>query len=176
MYFSTTPIEGLLLFEPRIFGDERGYFMETYNERTFREAGITNTFVQDNQAASSRGVLRGLHLQRGDDAQAKLVRVISGEVYDVAVDLRLDSPTRYQWYGVYLNGENQRQLFVPRGFAHGYLVTSEHAVFAYKCDNFYAPAAEDGFRYDDPAFGIEWPAVGQEYTVAARDLSYPWLT
>ena len=176
MPFSSTPIDGLLLFEPRVFGDERGYFMETYNERTFAEVGIDVRFVQDNQAASSRGVLRGLHMQAGADVQAKLVRVISGEVFDVAVDLRPGSPTYRQWYGVYLSGENHRQLFVPRGFIHGYLVTSDHAVFAYKCDNFYAPHAEQGYRYDDPAFGIKWPEVGQPYTVAERDLNYDWLT
>ncbi len=176
MPFTTTPIDGLLLFEPRIFKDSRGYFFESYNTETFHEAGIDANFVQDNQAASTHGVLRGLHLQLGEDVQAKLVRVISGEVYDVAVDLRPDSPTRYQWYGVYLSGENNLQLFVPRGFAHGYLVTSEDAVFAYKCDNFYAPQAEQGFRYDDPAFGIEWPEVEGEYTIAERDLSYDFLT
>ena len=176
MPFTSTPIPGLQVFEPRVFGDERGYFMETYNERTFQETGIDATFVQDNQAASSRGVLRGMHKQEGDAAQAKLVRVISGEVYDVAVDLRPDSPTYRQWYGVYLSGENHKQLFVPRGFIHGYLVTSEHAVFAYKCDNFYSPKAEQGYRYDDPAFGIEWPEVEGEYTVAERDLAWPYLT
>ncbi|MGB3801991.1 MAG: dTDP-4-dehydrorhamnose 3,5-epimerase, partial [Lewinella sp.] len=119
MPFIDTPIAGLQIFEPRLFGDERGYFMETYNEQTFAEAGIDAQFVQDNQAASTRGVLRGMHLQEGAAAQAKLVRVISGEVFDVAVDLRPDSPTYHQWYGVMLSGENHRQLFVPRGFIHG---------------------------------------------------------
>lgn len=176
MPFTATSIEGLQIFEPRIFGDKRGYFMETYNERTFHEAGIPTGFVQDNQAVSSRGVLRGLHLQEGDHAQAKLVRVIEGEVFDVAVDLRADSPTYHQWFGIYLSGTNQRQLFIPHGFAHGYLVTSPEAVFAYKCDNFYAPQAERGYRYDDPAFGIGWPDIEEGYTVAERDLSYPWLT
>lgn len=170
--FESTPIPGLLIFEPRVFGDERGYFFESYNAKAFREAGIDCTFVQDNQAKSSKGVLRGLHFQTGDAAQAKLVRVISGEVFDVAVDLREDSPTKGQWFGVYLSEENQRQLFVPRGFAHGYLVTSEEAVFAYKCDNFYAPEAEGGLRYDDPELGIEWPTLGTEYIVAARDLAW----
>lgn len=170
--FTTTPIPGLLLFEPKVFGDERGYFFESYNEKTFREAGIDCNFVQDNQAKSTKGVLRGLHYQTGDAAQAKLVRVISGEVFDVAVDLRSESPTKGQWFGVYLNGENQKQLFVPRGFAHGYLVTSEEAVFAYKCDNFYAPEAEGGLRYNDPDIGIEWPDLGTTYTVAERDLKW----
>jgi|AntRauTorckE5430_2_1112549.scaffolds.fasta_scaffold02480_3 dTDP-4-dehydrorhamnose 3,5-epimerase len=173
--FTPTPLAGLQLFTPRVFGDERGYFLESYNERTFREAGISNHFVQDNQALSKRGVLRGLHYQTGAAAQAKLVRVIQGEVFDVAVDLRLDSPTLGQWYGVRLSGESHQQLFVPRGFAHGYLVLSETALFAYKCDNLYQPAAEGGLRYDDPAIGIEWPEVGQEYMVAERDLVWPAL-
>jgi len=173
--FSPTAIPDLMIFEPRKFGDERGYFFESYNEQVFRAAGIDARFVQDNQALSSRGVLRGLHFQQGKDAQAKLVRVISGEVFDVAVDLRPGSPTRHQWYGAYLSGENGKQLFVPRGFAHGYLVTSEEAVFAYKCDNFYAPAAEGGLRYDDPALGIEWPDLGMDYMVAKRDLEWKAL-
>lgn len=175
MPFSTTPIEGLQVFEPRIFGDDRGAFYESYNERLFREAGITARFVQDNQAVSQRGVLRGLHFQTGEDAQAKLVRVLTGEVYDVAVDLRPGSPTLYQWHGVMLSGDNHRQLFVPRGFAHGYLVLSERAVFAYKCDNFYAPQAEDGLRYDDPKLKIEWPKMDVDYTIAERDLNWPLL-
>ena len=169
MPFHPTPIADLLVFEPRIFKDSRGYFFEAYNENTFKAAGITAQFVQDNQAASTKGVLRGMHRQLGEAAQAKLVRVISGEVYDVAVDLRPNSPTRYQWHGVYLSGDNHRQLFVPRGFAHGYLVTSESAVFAYKCDNFYAPDSEEGICYDDPKIGIEWPEVVGGYHVAERD-------
>lgn len=175
MPFHSTPINGLTLFEPRVFGDARGYFFESYNRRVFAEAGITASFVQDNQARSSRGVLRGLHFQAGEAAQAKLVRVIQGEVYDVAVDRRPGSPTFNQHYGVRLSGENQRQLFVPRGFAHGYLVLSETAVFAYKCDGYYAPEAEGGLRYDDPALGIEWPDLGQTYTVAERDRAWPLL-
>ena len=175
MAFHATPIDGLLLFEPRLFEDTRGYFFESYNSKTFTEAGIDATFVQDNQVASRAGVLRGMHHQSGDSAQAKLVRVISGEVYDVAVDLRAGSPTYLQSYGTYLSGENQRQLFVPRGFIHGYLVTSEHAVVAYKCDNFYDPAAEVGFRYDDPTLAIAWPEVPGGYLVAERDLRWALL-
>lgn len=170
--FSPTPIPGLLIIEPRVFGDERGYFFESYNEKAFHAAGITCRFVQDNQAMSTKGVLRGMHFQAGDSAQAKLVRVISGEVFDVAVDLRPDSPTQGQWYGAYLSGENGKQLFVPRGFAHGYLVTSDEAVFAYKCDNFYDPTAEGGLRYDDPKTGIEWPKLDIEFIVAERDLRW----
>ena len=163
------------MFTPRVFGDERGYFFESYNERAFIEGGIEAKFVQDNQARSTRGVLRGMHYQTGEFAQSKLVRVIEGEVFDVAVDLRPDSPTLHQWFGIHLSGENQKQLFVPRGFAHGYLVLSETAVFAYKCDNFYAKHAEGGLRYDDPAIGIEWPEVGGEYVVAERDLKWALL-
>lgn len=175
MSFTDTPIPDLKIFTPRIFGDDRGYFFESYNRQTFAAAGVTNDFVQDNQARSPRGVLRGLHFQTGAAAQAKLVRVISGEVFDVAVDLRPGSPTLHRWFGVHLSGENQRQLFVPRGFAHGYLVLSEAAVFAYKCDNYYAPDAEGGLRYDDPRIGIEWPAVDAELVVAQRDLDWPLL-
>jgi len=131
--------------------------------------------VQDNEARSTRGVLRGLHFQTGEYAQAKLVRVISGEVYDVAVDLRPGSPTYLKAYGTILSAENRKQLFVPRDFAHGYLVTSETAVFAYKCDNFYAPHAEGGLRYDDPRLGIDWPEVAGEYVVAERDLAWEGL-
>ncbi|MEM1358178.1 MAG: dTDP-4-dehydrorhamnose 3,5-epimerase [Bacteroidota bacterium] len=175
MPFIPTPITGLQLFEPQVFGDERGYFFEAYNKAIFTAAGIENEFVQDNQARSSLGVLRGLHFQEGPHAQAKLVRVISGSVFDVAVDLRSGSPTRYQWFGTTLSETNQRQLFIPKGFAHGYLVTSEWAVFAYKCDNFYAPQAEGGLRYDDPTLAINWPKLSEAYTIAARDLAWPLL-
>ena len=150
------PLPGLKLFTPRIFGDERGYFFESYNARLWAEAGVTTDFVQDNQAYSSRGVLRGLHYQRAEMAQAKLVRVIAGEVLDVAVDCRPESPTYGQHHSVLLTGENQVQFYVPRGFAHGYVVLSETALFAYKCDNYYAPGSEGGVRWDDPALGIDW--------------------
>lgn len=173
--FSLTPISGLQVFTPRIFGDERGYFFESWNERTFADAGIDTKFVQDNQARSPRGVLRGLHFQTGVHAQSKLVRVMEGEVFDVAVDLRPDSPTLHKWFGILLSGENQKQLYIPRGFAHGYLVLSEAAVFAYKCDNFYAKDAEGGLRYDDPVIGIEWPEVDAELVVAKRDLGWERL-
>ncbi|THH39498.1 dTDP-4-dehydrorhamnose 3,5-epimerase [Neolewinella litorea] len=176
MPFSATPIPDLLIFEPRVFGDERGYFFESFNAKVFREAGVTVDFVQDNQAASNRGVLRGMHFQHGAAAQAKLVRVVVGEVYDVTVDLRPDSPTYRQWYGCYLNDANHRQLYIPRGFAHGYVVTSEVSVFQYKCDNFYAPEAEGGLRFDDPAIGITWPTIEGGYTVADRDRNWPLLT
>ncbi|OAV45715.1 dTDP-4-dehydrorhamnose 3,5-epimerase [Lewinella sp. 4G2] len=175
MPFTATPIDGLMIFEPRVFGDERGHFFESYNAKTFQEVGITNEFVQDNQARSARGILRGMHRQTGDAAQAKLVRVVEGSVYDVAVDLRPGSPTLHHWFGVELTADNKKQLFVPRGFAHGYLVLSETATFAYKCDNYYAPDAEAGLRYDDPTVGIEWPTVDTPLVVAERDLSWPLL-
>jgi len=175
MPFEPTPIPDLLLYTPRVYGDERGYFFESWNAQTFAAAGVGCDFVQDNQAKSPRGVLRGMHFQSGDHAQGKLVRVIDGEVFDVAVDLRPDSPTLYQWYGVHLSGENHRQLLVPRGFAHGYLVLSESALFSYKCDNYYAPRAEGGLRYDDPTIGIEWPEVAAELVVAQRDLDWALL-
>jgi len=175
MSFETTPIPDLRLFTPRVFGDKRGYFFESWNERTFAESGINVSFVQDNEVLSTRGVLRGMHLQTGEHAQSKLLRVISGEIFDVAVDMRPNSPTLHQWFGSHLSGENHRQMLVPRGFAHGYLVLSETALVAYKCDNFYAPQAELGLRYNDPTIGIEWPEVDAELLVAKRDLEWSLL-
>lgn len=149
-------IEGLYVIEPTVFKDERGYFVETYNQNDFREAGLDMEFVQDNQSMSVRGVLRGLHYQK-QFPQGKLVRVLRGEVFDVAVDLREGSPTFGQWYGVVLSEENRKQFFIPKNFAHGYLVLSEYAEFCYKCTDFYHPGDEGGIAYDDPAIGIEWP-------------------
>lgn len=175
MPFHPTPLAGALVFEPVVFSDDRGYFFESYHQRTFAEAGITASFVQDNQARSPRGVLRGLHFQRGGAAQAKLVRVIEGEVYDVIVDVRPGSPTLHQSFALVLSAENQRQLFIPRGFAHGYLVTSEYATFTYKCDNFYAPEAEGGLRYNDPKLKIAWPDAGTDFILSDRDGSWELL-
>jgi dTDP-4-dehydrorhamnose 3,5-epimerase len=175
MPFSATPIDGLLVFEPRILGDERGYFFEAFNEKTFAEAGITTRFVQDNQARSGCGVLRGLHYQVEPYAQAKLVRVLSGEVLDVVVDLRSGSSTYGQSYSIHLSAANKKQLFVPRGFAHGYLVLSETAEFFYKCDNFYSKAHEGGLRYNDPALAIEWPLAESELILTERDRRFPDL-
>ena len=174
MPFFPTPIEGLMVFEPAVFSDERGYFFESYNRRTWEQAGIQCDFVQDNQARSTRGVLRGLHYQSGEMAQAKLVRVVEGEVLDVAVDLRPDSATYGQWYGIRLSAENKKQLFVPRGFAHGYLVLSETAEFAYKCDNFYSKAHEGGLRYDDPKVGIDWGFDLSQVIVSEKDKELPY--
>lgn len=158
MEYISTEIDGVMILEPRVFGDERGYFMETWREEDLNRAlGRDVHFVQDNESRSSRGVLRGLHYQRGEASQAKLVRVLDGEVYDVAVDLRRDSKTFGRYIGVVLSSDNKRQLFIPRGFAHGFLVLSETATFAYKVDNRYAPEAEASIRYDDATIGIEWP-------------------
>lgn len=175
MPFLTTPIPGLLIFEPRIFPDERGYFYESYNQRTWEEAGVKMTFVQDNQARSTRGVLRGLHYQVGEMAQAKLVRVLEGEVMDIVVDIREDSSTYRQWYGIRLSAENKRQLLVPRGFAHGYVVLSETAEFFYKCDNYYSKAHEGGIRFDDPALAIDWAFDLSKVIVAEKDLALPFF-
>jgi dTDP-4-dehydrorhamnose 3,5-epimerase len=173
MPFFPTPIEGLIIFEPQVWEDHRGYFFESYNRRTFEAAGISADFVQDNQARSNYGVLRGLHFQKPPFEQAKLVRVTEGAVFDVAVDLRPDSPTRGRWYGVELSAENKRQLFVPRGFAHGYVVLSPVAEFCYKCDNFYAKDHDAGIRFDDPTLQIEWPINLQDAVLSEKDLALP---
>lgn len=175
MPFTATPIADLWLFEPNVYYDERGYFYESYNEQTWASVGIHTHFVQDNQARSTRGVLRGLHFQEGEMAQAKLVRVLEGEVLDVAVDLRTDSPTFGQWYAVRLSAENKLQLLVPRGFAHGYVALSETAEFAYKCDNFYSKAHERGIRYDDPTLRIDWEFDLQNAIISEKDQVLPFF-
>ncbi len=157
MTVTETKLAGVLVIEPRVFSDDRGLFYEAYHAERYRQAGADATFVQDNVSRSSRGVLRGLHFQRPPHAQAKLVSVLEGAVYDVAVDLRRDSPTFGQHVGVELSAENGRQLYVPVGFAHGFAVTSETALLAYKCSAFYAPEAEGSVRWNDPALGINWP-------------------
>lgn len=153
---TTCEIEGLCVIEPTVFGDARGYFMETYNYNDFKEAGLGMQFVQDNQSASKKGVLRGLHFQI-HYPQDKLVRVIRGEVYDVAVDLRKGSKTYGKWFGIRLSEENKKQLFIPQNFAHGFVVLSDYAEFAYKCTDFYHPNDEGGIAYHDPDIGIDWP-------------------
>ena len=173
MVFKETSIKGLIICEPKIWGDERGYFYEAYNAKVFEEAGITAQFVQDNQAFSTQGILRGLHYQIGEYAQAKLVRVLQGEVLDVVVDIREGSPTYGQHFTIRLSGDNKRQLFIPRGFAHGYIVLSETAEFAYKCDNFYAKAYEGGLRYNDPALQIDWQFDLSKVQIAERDANFP---
>ncbi len=165
----TCHIDGLKVILPTVFGDERGYFMETYHYHDFKEAGIDVTFVQDNQSASKKGVLRGLHFQL-QFPQDKLVRVIRGEVFDVAVDLRWGSPTYGQWYGVHLSEENKKMFFVPEGFAHGFLVLSDYAEFAYKCTDFYHPNDEGGLLWNDPEIGIRWPlSKDMELIISEKD-------
>lgn len=172
MNYIATSIPDVWILEPRVFEDARGYFMETWREEDFNRAmGHEVHFVQDNQSMSSRGVLRGLHYQKGDASQAKLVRVLQGAVVDVAVDLRQDSPTFGQHVLVELSAENKRQLFIPRGFAHGFQVLSETAVFTYKVDNRYAPETECSIRYDDPTIGIQWPTLGDEVLLSEKDLN-----
>ncbi len=156
--FTETSIEGVIIVDVKSYGDERGYFMETYKKPDFVAGGIGVDFVQDNQSSSKKGVLRGLHYQI-NYPQAKLVRVISGEVFDVAVDLRKGSLTYGKWEGMVLSAENKRQLFIPRGFAHGFLVLSDTAEFCYKCDDIYHPNDEGGLMWNDPAIGIEWPSL-----------------
>ena len=165
----TCEIEGLKVITPKVFGDERGYFVETYNYNDYAAVGIDMNFVQDNQSTSTKGVLRGLHFQL-NYPQDKLVRVVSGEVYDVAVDLRKDSPTYGKSYGVLLSAENMKQFFIPKGFAHGFLVLSEKAEFAYKCTDFYHANDEGGLAWNDPALGIEWPTLeGIELNISEKD-------
>ena len=161
-------IKGLYVIEPTVFKDERGYFMETYNQNDFHEAGLDMVFVQDNQSMSVKGVLRGLHYQK-QYPQGKLVRAVRGTVFDVAVDLRTGSETYGKWFGVVLSAENKKQFYIPEGFAHGFLVLSEEAEFTYKCTDYYDPAAEGGVKWDDPDVGIVWPAVDGEIRLSAKD-------
>ena len=167
-----TAIQDMVIVEPQVFGDARGYFMETYREDAFAKAGLSMTFVQDNQSMSSKGVLRGLHLQT-QYSQGKLVRVISGTVYDVGVDLRAGSSTYGQYVGEILSGENKRMLYIPEGFAHGYLVLSDVAVFTYKCTRLYHPEYDAGIIYNDPDIGIDWPLDGMEAILSDKDKKLP---
>ena len=171
-HFVQTGIEGMFLVEPTVFGDERGYFMETYNEAAFDEAGYRLRFVQDNQSRSRRGVLRGLHMQVRHP-QGKLVRVIQGAVFDVGVDLRPGSPTLGRWFGAELSADNKKQLFIPEGFAHGFLVLSDTAEFVYKCTRLYDPGDELGIRYDDPDIAVEWPECGAPLLLSDKDRRQP---
>lgn len=176
MKFIATPLAGCYILEPQVILDERGYFMESFNEETFQAGtGQAVHFVQDNQSYSSKGVLRGLHYQVGEHAQAKLVRVLSGAVRDVVVDIRPESPTFGQHVAVELSAENQRQFFVPRGFAHGFLVLSDTATFFYKCDNFYNKASEGGIAYNDPALAIDWQFDTASLCVSQKDQVQPLL-
>jgi dTDP-4-dehydrorhamnose 3,5-epimerase len=171
----TCGIEGLKIITPKVNGDARGYFMETYQYEDYKAAGIPEVFVQDNQSASKRGVLRGLHFQK-EFPQDKLVRVIRGEVYDVAVDLREGSDTFGKWFGVLLSEDNKKQFFIPKNFAHGFLVLSDYAEFCYKCSDFYHPGDEGGLRYDDPEIGVQWPiAEDMELLLSEKDTKWGGL-
>ena len=174
MPFSMSPlrIQGLFVLAPEIHGDARGYFLEAWNERDLRELGLDLHFVQDNQSGSHRGVLRGLHFQKAHP-QGKLIQVISGEVFDVAVDLRRGSSTFGAWEGTVLSAKDRKLLYVPPGFAHGYLVLSNEAVFSYKCTDYYHPEDEDGIRWNDPAIGIEWPDLGMSPELSGKDRALP---
>ena len=173
MKFINTPIEGLLIIEPTVFTDDRGCFLESYNKKKFEKAIGKISFVQDNETKSSKGVLRGLHFQKPPYAQAKLVRCIEGRVMDVAVDIRKGSPTYGKHVAVELSGENKRQLFVPRGFAHGFSVLSDSAVFTYKVDNIYAPESDTGIRYDDKDLSIDWGLAFDEVQLSEKDKNLP---
>lgn len=171
--FVQTDIQDLYIVEPTVFGDDRGYFMETYQFEEFKAAGLDMVFVQDNESRSKRGVLRGMHFQT-KNPQGKLVRVMKGEVFDVAVDLRQDSATFGKWHGVLLSAENKRQFYVPEGFAHGFLVTSEYAEFVYKCTNYYDPSSEGGLLWNDPDIAIDWPiANDMEVLLSEKDKKQP---
>ena len=173
--FNKTKIDGVYIIETKVFGDNRGYFTETYNKEQFDEAGLNMTFVQDNESKSSKGVLRGLHFQK-KHSQGKLVRATKGEVFDVAVDLRTGSPTYGHWEGVVLNDENKKQFYIPEGFAHGFLVLSDEAVFNYKCTNFYAPEYDGGVMWNDPDINIEWPLdVIENILLSEKDKVHPSL-
>ena len=170
-----TELPGVLIVEPKVFGDARGYFFESWNRAAFEAAGIANTWVQDNESRSRFGVLRGLHYQAAPYTQAKLVRVIAGSVLDVAVDIRKGSPTYGKHVAVELSGDNKRQLYIPRGFAHGFAVLSDEALFAYKCDNIYMPSAERGIMFDDPALGIDWRVSPGQWNLSEKDKKHPLL-
>ena len=170
-----TAIEDVVIIEPGVFGDARGYFFESYSQKKFNEQVREVKFVQDNESKSKYGVLRGLHFQKGKDAQSKLVRVVKGRVLDVAVDIRKGSPTFGKYVAVELTEDNHRQLFVPRGFAHGFSVLSEEAIFQYKCDNLYAPQAEGAIAWNDPEIGIDWGLPAEDVLLSAKDAAHPLL-
>ena len=171
-----TSIEDVVIIEPDVFGDARGYFFESYSQKRFDEQVRPVKFVQDNESKSRYGVLRGLHFQKGKDAQSKLVRVVKGRVLDVAVDIRRASPTFGKYVAVELSEDNHRQLFIPRGFAHGFSVLSEEAVFQYKCDNLYAPQSEGAIAWNDPEIGIDWGLKAEDILLSAKDAAHPLLS
>ncbi len=171
-----TKLEGVVIIEPQVFFDDRGYFFESFSQQRFNEQVAPITFVQDNESKSSYGVLRGLHFQKPPFAQSKLVRVVKGKVLDVAVDLRKGSPTFGQYESVVLSEENKRQFFIPQGFAHGFAVLSEEAIFQYKCDNYYAPQSEGSVRWNDPTIAIDWQLLEKDIILSAKDEKAPLLS
>lgn len=174
MKFTKTELDGVVILEPAVFGDHRGFFMESWSKRTLEEAGLFYDFVQDNHSSSTvKGTLRGIHFQRGDKAQAKLVRCAKGAVLDVAVDLRPSSPTYKKWVAVELSAENKKQLLIPRGFGHGFVTLTDEVEFLYKADNYYAPEADGGIRWNDPELAIDWGV--EEPILSQKDANSPWL-
>jgi dTDP-4-dehydrorhamnose 3,5-epimerase len=169
-----TPLPGVFVLEPKVFGDERGFFVETYSERIFKEKGLVTNWKQDNWSLSQKGVLRGLHMQKAPHAQTKLVRVLRGSVFDVAVDVRPESPTFGRWHGVELSAANKLALYIPAGFAHGFQALEDDTHFVYKCDDVYHPEAEMGYMWDDPRFGIRWPLASP--VLSAKDTKYSYLS
>ena len=175
MKISQTNIPGVVILEPKVFGDTRGYFMESFSEKWFQENVCDTRFVQDNESRSSFGILRGLHFQKPPHAQSKLVRVVKGEVLDVAVDIRKGSPTFGEYVSIRLSEENKKQFFVPRGFAHGFVVLSDDAVFQYKCDNYYSPLSEGSIAYNDPELAIDWQMDASQIQLSEKDRQNPLL-
>ena len=175
MKVCTTDVDGVLVIEPDVHGDSRGWFVEQYNAERYKAQGIPVDFVQDNESFSSKGVVRGLHWQAGEHCQAKLVRVIKGAVWDVAVDIRKGSPTYGKYVSVVLTGDNKKQFFIPRGFAHGFVVLEDETLFSYKCDNLYCKESERGLMFNDPALGIRWPEVDVEIKLSDKDQKHPPL-
>lgn len=173
MNYIKTDIEGVFIIEPRIFGDNRGYFFESFVQAEFEEKVCKTTFVQDNESKSSYGVLRGLHFQKPPYTQSKLIRVVKGRVWDIAVDIRKSSPTFGKYIGIELSEDNHRQLFIPKGFAHGFVVLSEEAVFQYKCDNYYAPQSEGAIIWNDPELGIDWKIPAKDIILSEKDKKHP---
>ena len=175
MNVTKTEIEGVLIIEPDVHGDSRGWFVEQYNEARYKASGVAADFVQDNESFSSKGVVRGLHWQAGEHCQAKLVRVIKGAVWDVAVDIRKGSPTFGKYVSVVLTGDNKKQFFIPRGFAHGFVVLEDETLFSYKCDNLYCKESERGLMFNDPALKIQWPEIDVEIKLSDKDQKHPPL-
>lgn len=175
MPFKQTPIRGLLIFEPKVFGDNRGYFFESFNLKAFREQGIDVDFVQDNQSSSQYGVIRGLHYQLNPYAQTKLIRVLAGKILDLVVDIRKGSPTFGKVFSIELSAENKKQLFIPRGFAHGFSVLSEYAEVFYKCDEFYNKELEGGILYNDPSLNIDWKIPDGKQVISEKDMQLPFF-